>query len=99
MSRKQGGVIKFSERDDDSKQWEDGALGRSPEHAKKVSPEQEKEMDDALGLAPVTLRLQKSLVEQLKKLAAENGLGYQPFVRQILTHYVRDTARTPVASK
>jgi predicted DNA binding CopG/RHH family protein len=96
---KPGGVIKFSEHDDDNKQWEDGTLGRSAEHAKRVAPEQEKEMDDALGLAPVTIRLQKSLVEQLKKLAAEDGLGYQPFVRQILTHYVRDNAKTPVASK
>jgi predicted DNA binding CopG/RHH family protein len=37
------------------------------------------------------VRLQKELVEQLKVMAKKEGLGYQPFIRHILTRYVRDT--------
>lgn len=71
--------------------WESGQLGASAEHARAVSPEKTKEIQDALGLQPVTVRLQKELVEQLKVLAKKEGLGYQPLIRHILTRYVRET--------
>jgi hypothetical protein len=86
------GPVKFAESDD-SKGWENGTLGRSAEHLEKSTPEEEQAVDDTLGLTPITLRLQKTLVEQLKKMAAKNGLGYQPFVRQILTQYVRENTK------
>lgn len=75
---------------DAAKLWESGQLGASEEHVKPVSPERTKEIQDALGLQPVTVRLQKELVEQLKVMAKKEGLGYQPFIRHILTRYVRD---------
>jgi predicted DNA binding CopG/RHH family protein len=46
-------------------------------------------MDDALGLEKVTIRLQKELVEEFKMIAKEEGLGYQPLIRQVLTNYLR----------
>lgn len=49
---------------------------------------QEKAMDDALGLQPISIRLQKDLLDNLKALALLNGLGYQPLIRQILTRWV-----------
>jgi predicted DNA binding CopG/RHH family protein len=76
---------------DDAELWESGQLGASEEHVRTVSPEKTKEIQDALGLQPVTVRLQKELVEQLKVMAKKEGLGYQPFIRHILTRYVRDT--------
>lgn len=76
---------------DDAELWESGQLGASEEHVSPVSKKKTKEIQDALGLQPVTVRLQKELVEQLKVMAKKEGLGYQPFVRQILTRYVRDT--------
>jgi hypothetical protein len=79
---------------DDAELWESGQLGASEEHVRPVSPEKTKEIQDALGLQPVTVRLQKELVEQLKVLAKNEGLGYQPFIRHILTRYVRDIATT-----
>lgn len=79
---------------DDAELWESGQLGASEEHVRAVSPEKTKEIQDALGLQPVTVRLQKELVEQLKVLAKKEGLGYQPFIRHILTRYVRDIAST-----
>jgi hypothetical protein len=83
--------FKFSDKDDGDA-WEQGDAGLSAAHVQAAPPEIEKAIDDGLDLAPVTMRLQKSLVEQLKELASRNGLGYQPFVRQILTQYVREHA-------
>ncbi len=73
----------------------DNQLSMPKEHRSKWA----EAIDDTLGLVPITLRLQKPLVEQLKKIAASNGLGYQPFVRQILTQYVREheKAKEPIA--
>jgi uncharacterized protein (DUF4415 family) len=79
--------------DDDGELWESGQLGASEEHVRRVSPEKTKAIHDALGLQPVTVRLQKELVEQLKVLAKKEGLGYQPLIRHILTRYVRENAK------
>jgi hypothetical protein len=76
--------LRFSDKDDGA--WEGSAIGPT----ERVSSDIDKGIDDALGLTPITLRLQKSLVEDLKRIAAKNGLGYQPFVRQLLTQYVNE---------
>jgi len=76
---------------DDSELWENGTLGRSAEHAKPAPKEVEEAIDNALNLAPITIRLQKELVADLKKIAAKEGLGYQAYVRQILTKHVAAT--------
>jgi predicted DNA binding CopG/RHH family protein len=75
---------------DDSEDWESGKLGQSEEFAAPAPAQIQAAIDDDLGLQPITLRLQKTLVEDLKVMAKENGLGYQPFVRQLLTQYVRE---------
>jgi predicted DNA binding CopG/RHH family protein len=69
--------------------WETKQLGASLKHAKLASSEEDKALDDDLGLAPISLRLQKKLVEKLKALAQREGLGYQPYIRQILTRHAR----------
>jgi predicted DNA binding CopG/RHH family protein len=68
--------------------WENGELGTSEAHIRKVSKEREKAVDRSLGLQMISLRLQKDLIEGLKKLAHEAGIGYQPYIRQLLTHHV-----------
>lgn len=75
---------------DDSELWESGQLGVSEEFVRRVSPAKSKEIEESLGLQPVTIRLQKDLVEKLKILARKEGLGYQPLIRHILTRYVRE---------
>lgn len=75
---------------DDTKLWEKRKLGATEKYVRRVSPERERTVDDALGLQPITIRLQKELVEELKELANSEGIGYQPYVRQILTCFVRD---------
>lgn len=84
---------KISEEIEDIKDvrlWEARKLGASAKHAVQISEEEETAIDDSLGLQAITMRLQKKLVRQLKQLAKKEGLGYQPYVRQILTRHVRD---------
>lgn len=45
-------------------------------------------IDDALDLQPISIRLQRDLLDNLKALAKLNGLGYQPLIRQVLTRWV-----------
>lgn len=68
--------------------WEEGVLGGSVEHAKPVSNEHASAVDDALGLQMISIRLQKSLIDDLKYLAEREGLGYQPLIRRVLCRYV-----------
>ncbi|TAK71986.1 MAG: hypothetical protein EPO11_10660 [Gammaproteobacteria bacterium] len=68
--------------------WERGELGVSESHVRKVSKEREKAIDEHLGLQMISLRLQKNLIKELKKLAHQAGIGYQPYIRQLLTQHV-----------
>jgi len=73
-----------------SNKWDTRELGASLEHVGVVPVAEELAMDDALGLQLVSVRLQKTLIKDLKELAASEGLGYQPYLRQILTKHVRN---------
>ncbi len=57
---------------------------------KILSLDKEAAIDEALGLQAISIRLQKDIIQKLKVFAKEEGLGYQPLIRQILTRYVRD---------
>lgn len=74
----------------DTELWETKQLGADPRYVRRVSAEEDKAIDDSLGLQAITMRLQKELVEQLKVLAKREGLGYQPYIRQLLTRHVRE---------
>lgn len=68
--------------------WENGLLGQSKENAKPAPKLDETFLNDSLGLQLISLRLQKTLIEDLKLIAKTHGLGYQPLMRQILTRFV-----------
>jgi predicted DNA binding CopG/RHH family protein len=74
----------------ESDAWDRGELGNDPQFAARAPKELEDEIDTAMGLQAITIRLQKPLIAELKKMAKENGLGYQPFVRFVLTQYVKE---------
>ncbi|MBU6452179.1 MAG: hypothetical protein KGS72_10400 [Cyanobacteria bacterium REEB67] len=76
--------------DEESDAWDSGEIGASEEFMSLAPAAFEKEIDDHLGLQQITIRLQKTLVADLKEMARQNGLGYQPFVRQILTKHVAE---------
>ncbi|WP_175023302.1 hypothetical protein [Rugamonas rivuli] len=67
--------------------WEEGALGRNAAHAKAVPKDVEQQVDDALGLQLISIRLQKELIEDYKKIAEFHGVGYQPLMRDALKRF------------
>lgn len=76
--------------DRDNELWDSKQLGASAEHARPVSDEDDKALDDALGLQLLSFRIQKPVIEKLKGLAKLEGIGYQPLMRKILTGWVRE---------
>lgn len=60
--------------------WEDRELGATEKHVRKVSLEREQAFDEKTGLQIISIRLQRSLIDDLKELAGEDGLGYQPYI-------------------
>lgn len=68
--------------------WETGQLGREEEFVKRSEDNIEKEIDEALELQLISIRLQKSLIEDFKYIATLNGIGYQPLMRQVLKRFV-----------
>jgi hypothetical protein len=68
--------------------WDTGLLGEDEAFVKVATDVEEAALNQALDLHPISIRLQKSLVEDLKQIAKANGLGYQPLIRQILTRFV-----------
>ena len=73
---------------DSNDAWESGQLGRAAEHARPATGDSEKAIDAALGLQLISMRLHRSLIEDLKAIASLNGIGYQPLMRQILKRFV-----------
>lgn len=71
--------------------WESGELGASSEHAKALSIKDTKAdldlINEHLGLQPISIRLEKSLIEDFKAIASINGLGYQTLMRQALKRF------------
>jgi len=67
--------------------WDSGQLGTDPKHAKKAKVDNDV-VDNAMGLQMISVRLQKTLLEDLKTIANLNGIGYQPLMKQILKRFV-----------
>lgn len=71
--------------------WENGSLGNSEANAVPLSDVKQKEMDlaieDSLGLCPISIRLERSLIEDFKNIATINKIGYQTLMRQALKRF------------
>ena len=72
--------------------WEEGRLGGDAAHAKRSNIDVSK-VDTAMDLQMISIRLQKTLLTDLKKIAKVNGIGYQPLMKQILTRFVDSEMR------
>lgn len=68
--------------------WENGQLGKEEKYVKRAEGDIQKTIDKALDLQMISIRLQKSLIEDFKLIAELNGIGYQPLMRQILKRFV-----------
>ena len=68
-------------------EWDEGKLGADEKYAARADAESEAAIDEALSLQMISVRLQKSLIEDLKFIATAHGIGYQPLMRDILTRF------------
>lgn len=74
---------------DNTEQWESRELGTSEEHVRKSTVDAAA-VDEALGLKPISIRMQKGMIDDLKAIAALHGVGYQPLIRQILARFIAE---------
>jgi hypothetical protein len=68
--------------------WDSGDLGRSADHVGIVTEADCRAIDDSLGLHPVSIRLEKSLISNLKLIAELRNVSYQPLIRDLLNRFV-----------
>ncbi|WP_256079099.1 CopG family antitoxin [Massilia sp. YIM B04103] len=71
--------------------WESGQLGRDLQHAVPSTPELRAQIDNALDMQLVSLRLPNELVEKLLQIAHMRGMNYQPLIRHVLTEFADTT--------
>lgn len=74
----------------DDEIWESKKLGATEEFAVRSTKEEEKAVDDALGLQLISIRLQKEIISKLKDIAVKEGIGYQPLIRQVINRFARE---------
>lgn len=67
--------------------WESGELGRDAEHAVVAPAGLAQQIDDALGMQMISIRLPKELIEDFKMIAQVNKVGYQPLMRDALKRF------------
>lgn len=67
--------------------WENGDLGRDAGHAVAAPAELTQQIDDALGMQMISIRLQKELIEDFKMIAQVNKVAYQPLMRDALKRF------------
>lgn len=84
---------------DTDEAWDDGSLGRDEQYAVVAEPIDEKALNDATGLQMISIRLQKSLIEDFKNIAEINGIGYQPLIRQVLKRFADSEKRRILREK
>jgi uncharacterized protein (DUF4415 family) len=69
--------------------WDDETLGADANYMKVADDALESAVDEASGTQLISIRLQKSMVESFKAIAAANkGIGYQTLMKQILQRFI-----------
>ena len=69
-----------------SEAWESGDLGRDERYV-RVSEVKPGDLDDALSLQMISIRLQKELRDGLKFRARDHGMGYRQLMKQTLARF------------
>lgn len=78
--------------------WGDRTVG-AEEQFVEIATDINAAVDAALDLHPISIRLQKNLIDNLKALSHLHGLGYQPLIRQILTRWVDSEVKVMIAQR
>ena len=69
--------------------WENGEYGLDEAFIKVTDAAEAAEVDGALELKMISIRLQNDLINKLKLIAKYHGIGYQSLIRNHLHKFVR----------
>ena len=69
--------------------WENGEYGLDEAFIKVTDAAEAAEIDGALELKMISIRLQNDLINKLKLIAKYHGIGYQSLIRNHLHKFVR----------
>ena len=73
---------------EDGDKWETGELGRDPNHTKRA-PKELEDFINATKSKHISIKLPPLLIAKLKRIAGRDNIGYQTYIRQMLTKHVR----------
>ena len=69
--------------------WDNELLGNDEQFAAIAEDVTSESVDDMLALQMISIRLQKSMIQDLKNIAQVNNLGgYQPLIRRVLERFI-----------
>ena len=77
----------------DGDKWETGELGRDAQHTKRAPKEIE-----AL-LKPISIKFPPLLIAKLKRYASRDNMGYQTYIKQILSRHLRELEESETLKK
>jgi predicted DNA binding CopG/RHH family protein len=75
----------------EAQEWESGKRGF---HSTPALDQDETALDEAMELQMISIRLPQSVVEKLKTMSKKEGIGYQPYTRQVLIHHIQGDGST-----
>ena len=77
--------------------WEAEELGANEKTVRKADPKVSEQIDEALGLQMISIRLDKRLIDSFKLLGSFHGLGYQPLMRDALKRFAEAEMKSIVS--
>lgn len=79
--------MSYRETIESTKEEQDSRERGAAEEFVTIDPEDVQALTDKHHLQPVSIRLEKSLIEDFKLIASMYGIGYQPLMRHILKRF------------
>jgi len=68
--------------------WETGLLGNDERYARVSTEVTIDNIEKSPGLKSISIRLQQSLIDDLKEIGSIEGISYQPLIKQVLKRFV-----------
>jgi predicted DNA binding CopG/RHH family protein len=93
---------KYEQHTNAADDWEEGSakgLGQDERFVKRAEQAHEASLDHQLELQMISIRLQKSLIQDLKLISEANGIGYQPLIRDVLSRFARNEIQQMMRDK
>lgn len=79
--------------------WESRDLGADEDFVGVAPAELSASVERSLGMQLVSIRLQKSLINDLKIIADHHEINYQPMIRDLLNRFAQREMRTILEMK